>query len=412
VSDSVLTKRLDKVVVERRAFTARLSLFAVPLAGLALFAGTADAAAPATPKLLDTNPTSSAQATATTTTPSVLGEAEPEEGIIIEGYPFTALDDGSTFTTRAVANPTKNPSFEIKIFSGPGCEGSPVGSGTAAAFEGAGIPVTVLADTMSTLSAEQVDPSDPTHPSGCSNALRYWEGNVPSEGGSGETPPSGGGGETPAGEQPSGGGTTTTGPGGGTTAGGGAVGPGVPAGGKPAAPSIHTEPGGRANDMTPAVVGSAPGANTVNLYADADCSGTPLLKGTPAQLVAGLSVSVAANAETIFSALSVGAQRSKCSDPVTYTEDSTAPHTRITMGPGVKTLKRAAVFRFQDITADPPGTTFVCKIDKQKWRQCSSPFHAKHLKLGAHEVKVRGTDLAGNVEPKPVTRRFRVIPRS
>jgi hypothetical protein len=102
-------------------------------------------------------------------------------------------------------------------------------------------------------------------------------------------------------------------------------------------------------------------------------------------------------------------QRSACSEPVTYTEDSTAPRTRITMGPGVKTRKRKAVFRFKDITEDPPGTTFVCKVDKKKWKPCASPLHLKHLKYGHHLVKIRATDLAGNRERKPVTRRFIVI---
>ena len=56
-------------------------------------------------------------------------------------------------------------------------------------------------------------------------------------------------------------------------------------------------------------------------------------------------MTVPENTATTFSAVSIGAQRSACSDPVTYTEDSLAPRTRITMGPGVKTRKRKAVFR-------------------------------------------------------------------
>jgi hypothetical protein len=123
-------------------------------------------------------------------------------------------------------------------------------------------------------------------------------------------------------------------------------------------------------------------------------------------------VPVASNAETAFSAVSVGAQRSSCSSSVTYTEDSTAPHTRVTMGPGVKTRKHAAVFRFKDVTSDPPGTTFVCKVDKQKWKHCASPFHVKHLKLGSHTVRIRATDLAGNVERHPVKRSFKVVPQA
>ena len=112
----------------------------------------------------------------------------------------------------------------------------------------------------------------------------------------------------------------------------------------------------------------------------------------------------------IFTAVAIAAQHSGCSEPVSYTEDSTAPRTRITMGPGVKTRKHKAVFRFQDITEDPPGTTFACKVDKAKWKPCNSPFDVKHLKPHHYVVTIRATDLAGNLERKPVKRRFIVVP--
>ena len=46
-------------------------------------------------------------------------------------------------------------------------------------------------------------------------------------------------------------------------------------------------PGERANDLTPSVAGSAPGAVTVTVYADDNCSGAPVAKGSPAELAAG-----------------------------------------------------------------------------------------------------------------------------
>jgi len=169
-------------------------------------------------------------------------------------------------------------------------------------------------------------------------------------------------------------------------------------------------PGERANDLTPSVAGGAPGASTVTIYPGASCSGAAIAKGSPAELSSGFEVTVPKNTTSTFSAVAIGAQRSGCSDPVTYTEDSLAPRTRITMGPGIKTRKRKAVFRFKDITEDPPGTTFVCKADKAKWKPCSSPFHLKHLKLGHHVLSIRATDTAGNLERKPVKRRFIVVP--
>jgi hypothetical protein len=368
---------------KRRAIAVRLLACAVSV--LLFAAGTASAAAPDVPRLVTTSPSSSAQAPAQSLTPTILGEAEPEDIIVIESFPFSTRSLGG-LGTRKVEHGTENPGFEIQIFNGPGCPGTPVATGTAETFEESGIPLTVTADSSTTFSSIQVDPSHPAEPSECSNPLIYWEGNVgvASESGTGSA--------------------------GAGSAGGGAVGPGTPAGGKPDAPRIHTEPGTRANNTTPSVLGSAPGASSVTVYPSANCSGAPIAKGTPAQLSAGFQVTVAPNAETIFSAVSIGAQHSSCSAPVTYAEDSTAPRTRVTMGPGVKTRKRNAVFRFKDITADPPGTTFVCKVDKAKWKHCASPFHAKHLKLGSHVVRIRATDLAGNVERHPVKRRFRVVP--
>ncbi|HKZ15106.1 MAG TPA: hypothetical protein VJL81_14815 [Solirubrobacterales bacterium] len=339
---------------------------------------------------MTTSPSSSAQAPANSLTPTLLGEAEPEDIIVIESFPFAAGSLSDPVTSK-VEHGTKNPGFEIKVFNGADCPGSSVATGTAETLEESGIPLTVIADSSTTFSAIQVDPAHPAEPSECSNPLIYWEGNVAVGG------PGGG---------PEGGGTQASG----GSSSGGSIGPATPAGEKPEAPRIHTNPGGRANDTTPFVLGNAPGATTVAVYASANCSGPPVAKGTPGELSAGFQVSVVPNAETAFSAVSIGVQRSACSSPVTYTEDSTAPRTRVTMGPGVKTRKRNAVFRFKDVTADPPGTTFVCKVDKAKWKHCASPFHAKHLKLGSHTIRIRATDLAGNVEPHPVKRTFRVVP--
>lgn len=380
---------------ERRAIAARLSACLVPIALLLSLAVPNATAAPVAPRLVTTNPGSTEPSPATSLTPAVLGEAEPEDGIIIERFPIPRLQMSGV--TRTVEHPTLHPEYEIQIFDGGNCEGAVVASGTAEALEGSGITVSVTANAETTLSAKQVNPASPSEPSACSNQLPYWEGVLSSGGGSG----SGGGGSS------SGTGSEGGGSGSGSSSGSG-ISNGTPVG-KPEAPRIHTNPGGRSNNVHPLVVGSAPGADSVAVYANPNCSGTPLATGTPAQLSSGFEVSVAKNAETTFSAVAMGAQHSSCSSPATYTEDSTPPRTRITMGPGIKTRKRQAIFRFKDITEDPPGTTFVCKIDKAKWKSCSSPLHLKHLKLGHHNVAIRATDLAGNVELKPVKRSFIVV---
>jgi hypothetical protein len=378
---------------------------------------TSASAAPATPNLVLTNPPSSQEEPASVTLPSVRGEAEPEDGVILEGVP-RSFESSIGPIRNTAASGTANPTNEIEIFKSTECLGPVVASGLAAALEGAGIPVEVRANAKTALSAVQVDRSHPLEPSGCSTPLVYWEGNVPpelGEGGGGSGAPGEATGNESGGEGGGGSGQGQQGgsPSAGTSTGsssGAAIGGGTPAGPKPNPPGLHPLPSARANDMTALIAGSAPGAESVAVYGNANCSGTPVAKGSPSQLSAGFEVSVAKNSSTIFTAVAIAAQRSACSEPVSYTEDSTAPRTRITMGPGVKTRKHKAVFRFTDITEDPPGTTFACKVDKAKWKPCSSPFDVKHLKPRHYVVAIRATDLAGNVERKPVKRHFIVVP--
>jgi hypothetical protein len=96
---------------------------------------------------------------------------------------------------------------------------------------------------------------------------------------------------------------------------------------------------------------------------------------------------------------------------VTYVEDSIAPRTRITMAPGSKTRRRKAVFRFADVSGDPTGTKFECKLDRRKWRACYSPFKVKGLGYSRHTIKIRATDAVGNAEAKAVKRSFKVVKR-
>ena len=348
-----------------------------------LFATVAQAATPPVPSLTRTDPISSEAHPGNSVTPLIFGEAEPENGIITE---VVASSERlrSSGSGVAATHPTEHPTYEISIFLGPNCD-APLAMGSAEALEATGIPVSAAANAETTFSARQVDPADPTHPSSCSNPLSYWEGN-PSPG---ESSPGDGG------------------PG----AGGPAGPPVVNAGpvGTPDAPRLHTNPGGRSNDDAPLVAGSAPGAATVLVFANGDCSGVPVVKGPADRFSAGFEVHVADNATTSFSAISVAGGRSACSAPVSYVEDSIPPRTRITMAPGVRTRKHKAVFRFADATEDPPGTTFFCKVNRGKWKRCSSPLRLRHLHVARYVVRVRAIDIAGNVETVGAKRFFKVV---
>jgi hypothetical protein len=90
-------------------------------------------------------------------------------------------------------------------------------------------------------------------------------------------------------------------------------------------------------------------------------------------------------------------------DPVI--EDKVAPDTRIAKGPSRATFNRQAKFRF---TATESGSTFQCKLDKGRWRACTSPFKRRVSAGRKHVFKVRAIDRSGNVDPTPARYAWRV----
>jgi CSLREA domain-containing protein len=84
--------------------------------------------------------------------------------------------------------------------------------------------------------------------------------------------------------------------------------------------------------------------------------------------------------------------------------DTDAPETTITKGPKKKSTHRKAKFRF---SSNEPGSTFQCKLDRKRFKACTSPKTYK-VKPGKHTFRVKAIDLAGNVGV-PATRKFRVL---
>jgi Tol biopolymer transport system component len=221
----------------------------------------------------------------------------------------------------------------------------------------------------------------------------------------------------------------------------------------PAPPSqLSTDPASPGATTTPSIKGSAEPGSSIQVYADASCSGEPLRTGTAEALGgSGIQVTVASGSTTSFW-LSAEAEgiTSACAGPVTYKHSggttppagesgdgssggsggtSTPPKrgddvgenpdpgiayvrpvTRITFGPSFRTLRRKVVFRFTDETGQP-NTRFSCKLDRRRWRRCSSPFRVAKLSAGPHVFKVRGVNGAGEREVQPAKRRFRVVAR-
>jgi hypothetical protein len=182
----------------------------------------------------------------------------------------------------------------------------------------------------------------------------------------------------------------------------------------PAAPTIGaTLPAGPANDNTPEVTGSGEAGSTIRLYVG-ECSGTPVATGSEAEFAsAGLTGSVADNSTTTFRATATDAagNTSACSaTSATYVEDSTAPNTRVTFAPLGKTRDRTPTFLFGVVGSDD-NVSFVCSLDQGPFKRCGSPKSYRKLSLKHHVFMVRAVDEAGNVDPSPARRGFRIVRR-
>jgi len=85
--------------------------------------------------------------------------------------------------------------------------------------------------------------------------------------------------------------------------------------------------------------------------------------------------------------------------------DTTPPQTTISSGPGKALARGVAKFRFRSSEA---GSRFLCRIDKRKVAGCKSPKTYRRQKRGKHLFRVWAIDAAGNKDPTPAKRRFRI----
>jgi hypothetical protein len=86
--------------------------------------------------------------------------------------------------------------------------------------------------------------------------------------------------------------------------------------------------------------------------------------------------------------------------------DSTPPETKFKKRPENKLDGSTATYKF---TSTEAGSSFECKLDRKKYKPCSSPHKLKHLKPGKHKFSVRSIDAAGNPDPSPAKDKFKVV---
>jgi len=84
--------------------------------------------------------------------------------------------------------------------------------------------------------------------------------------------------------------------------------------------------------------------------------------------------------------------------------DTTAPDTTITSGPSGTVKSSVATFTF---SSSEPNSTFQCKLDGAI-SPCESPTTYTGLANGTHTFEVKATDAAGNEDPTPASRSWKV----
>jgi hypothetical protein len=229
----------------------------------------------------------------------------------------------------------------------------------------------------------------------------------------------------------------------------------------PATPVLSaTDPPSPAESTTPRIKGQADPGTSIQIYREAGCVGSMVATGTALELGGnGIQVTVAAGTTTSFFAAATDAagDTSGCSPSLNYRQAAAAdapsptvppppppgeqpppgdggdgkpkqgkpspkgerrgdqakwvaPRVLITFGPGGKTRKRRPVFRFRDAT-EQPGTEFFCKVDRRRWKRCSSPKKLRRLSPGKHVFKLKSRNAVGTWSERNAKQVFKVVAR-
>jgi subtilisin family serine protease len=173
---------------------------------------------------------------------------------------------------------------------------------------------------------------------------------------------------------------------------------------------LQGEPGATPGEVRTAMTGSA---TQVGSFLP-DAVGAGLIDATGAMELFGISLSDEDPASTVVPPLEGGAEESapgSVAPPSPAAAEVNSPP--VTLAASIKrhpsklvrTRKRSLrlVFRFG---ANEPGVTFLCDVDNGPFHPCPARF-VHRFGIGAHAVRVKARDAAGNVGPV-VSFRFRV----
>jgi CSLREA domain-containing protein len=225
----------------------------------------------------------------------------------------------------------------VRLYTNATCTSAVAATGTAAAFAGAGLPVTVANNTTTSFRATATDAAGNTSP--CSAAFTYVEGStLPNT-------------------------------------------------------SVVSGPSGPTGDATPSFAFSSTEAGaTFQCRFDSAAYATCTSPHTaPAELPDGPHTFEVRARNAAGNLDPTPASRS-------FTVDTRAPETTILSKPPVLTTDSTPTFEF---SSDEQGSTFECQLDDGPFGTCTSPFTTPTLNSGSHTFLVRAIDPSGNVDPSP-----------
>ena len=158
--------------------------------------------------------------------------------------------------------------------------------------------------------------------------------------------------------------------------------------------------GNAVNDLTSVPLESRPAPCFVNFAATA---GTTYRIAVDGKLDTGTGLP-AMTSFGIHASMSISAPRSKSGAAVQSgpSPDKAPPNTTIRRQV-LRSQPPQLVFHF---SSNEPGSTFRCKLDKQRFAKCRSSKRFRHLAPGSHTLEVFAVDPAGNADPSPAIAHF------
>jgi len=126
-----------------------------------------------------------------------------------------------------------------------------------------------------------------------------------------------------------------------------------------------------------------------------------------AACVSPISIAGLSDGSYVFQVRAIDSVGNLDSSPATHSwvVDTLVPDTAITGGPSGNNNPTSATFTF---SSGDPTAGFECRLDHAAFTPCASGITYWGLDKGDHTVRVRARDAAGNVDPKPAARSWKV----